>query len=148
MGGAAAGEAGVTTGPRGLEDEVRELTAALYEALTRGDAEWFEGVFATDPGTVHVGFADSYWIPGASFHEYLRCLFGEVAMSWEPGEAAVVVWSDAAVVVDRPTITFDDGSQLACRTTIVYRRERACGAEAGGDGGRWRIVHTHLSEGS
>ena len=45
---------------------------------------------------------------------------------------------DVAWVVDRPVIHFDDGSQMQCRSTMVFLRNEEI----------WQLAHSHLSVGT
>jgi ketosteroid isomerase-like protein len=41
-------------------------------------------------------------------------------------------------VVDTPTVHLPDGTSVATRLTVIWRREP----------GGWRVVHTHISVGA
>ncbi len=60
-----------------------------------------------------------------------------MAITWTGGGELVTELGDVAVVVDRPTLRFDDGSTISARLTLVLVRRD----------GDWQLAHSHLSTG-
>ena len=115
-----------------------EFVETLYRALTEGDVEWFRHRLRGDPADVHIGITDDYWSSADELLAALARQFAEVAITWTGGERLVTDLGDVVLVVDRPTLRFDDGSEIPTRLTLVLVRAD----------GTWQLAHSHLSTGS
>lgn len=122
-------------------ETVNDIVAELYRALTEADVAWFER-HLHDP-SVHIGVSSLHWNDGAGLIAGLRAqaaeMTGAMAATWSSRvEPVVGHHGSVAWVADRPTLCFEDGSELPCRVTLVLVR----------DENRWSLAHSHLSLGA
>jgi hypothetical protein len=119
-------------------EPVGDVLAALYRALGEGDLEWFRGRLRHGTADIHIGPTDEYWSSVDAFLTVLARRFGELTIAWTAGDAVVTDLGDVAVVADRPTLAFDDGSTIRARLTLVLARADDA----------WLLAHTHFSMGN
>jgi hypothetical protein len=117
--------------------EVAQLVGALFTALSMGDVTWMEQHVLFDDNAVHIGVGNAHWRNPRELLEGLREQFALEPMQWRVTAPVYLHRGDAVCVVDRPVISFDDGSELPCRVTLLFLHE-----------GSWKLAHTHLSVGS
>jgi hypothetical protein len=118
-----------------------EALHELYRAMSSGSADRVEALYSLDPLAVFVGTDDSeFWTDSARHNADVRHYFdgSSGALRVEPGDG--LARSDGALgwTFDRPTMTLPDGTSIAPRITLVWRRE----------GSSWRVVHSHASVGT
>ena len=117
--------------------EVAQLVDGLYAALSAGDEAWFEQHLLLDDAAVHIGVGRAHWRTARELVRGLHEQFDAEPMQWRTGGPVHLHRGDAVCVVDRPVVSFDDGSELPCRVTLLFLRD-----------GSWKLAHTHLSVGS
>ena len=115
---------------------VLETVEALYRALSDGDVEWFER--HTIRTSIYVGVGSAYWMTGTALLAELHRQFKEQSMQWTTDVVLINEIGDVAWVLDRPVIHFDDGSEMQCRSTMVFLRNDQI----------WQLTHSHLSVGA
>jgi len=120
--------------------ELRDVMLAFYDALSRGDLEFFDRHFSnarevraigTDPG--------EWWRGGAAvsgvWKEQIEALGG--SMNITPGDLEAFTEGSVGWVADRATFNLPDGSSLPIRFTAVFHTED----------GDWKLVQSHGSIG-
>jgi hypothetical protein len=107
----------------------------FYERITSSDIGSFDRLVSTDPSVLVIGTDPGEWV---TERDRLRFGFEAEGLGIAAGpEPAGFEAGDVGWFVDRPTYTFPGGAQMFTRLTSVLQRE----------GGRWRIVHMHVSVG-
>jgi hypothetical protein len=131
----------MTPGEEAVDDpvivEVEELVIALFAALSTGDLAWFEQHLLLDDAATHIGVGRAHWRTSAELVHGLQEQFESEPSQWRAVDPVYLHRGDAVCVADRPVISFDDGSELPCRVTLLFVREPT-----------WKLAHTHLSVGS
>lgn len=117
--------------------EVARLASGLYAALSEGDVTWFEQHLLLDDDAVHIGVGEAHWRTSNELVVGLQDQFASERMRWRESDPVYLHHGDVVCVADRPIITFDDGSELPCRVTLVFVQEMG-----------WKLAHTHLSLGT
>jgi ketosteroid isomerase-like protein len=117
-----------------------EALLELYRAMSSGDAGRVEAMYSLDPLSVFVGTDDEeFWTDAATHDADVRPYFdgSRGLLRVAAGEPRARVEGDLGWTIDRPRMTFPDGTSITPRITFVWRRERE----------RWRVVHSHASVG-
>lgn len=115
--------------------EIAELMARFYDAASRGDTGFLEGLVSrerllwigTDP--------EEWWEDAKAVFKAWQEQGGGVVV--KGGDAKVFQQGDVAWVADRPICQLPDGRRFSFRITVVFSREPA----------GWRIAHVHSSYG-
>lgn len=115
-------------------DAVRDAMVYFYDRLSASDVARFDELVAPDAALI-IGTAPGEWVTERDRMRFgfeaegLRLVTGGAAIAYEEGSMG---W-----VADEPTFYFPDGSAMRTRLTAVLRQE----------GGRWALVHMHVSVG-
>ena len=117
--------------------EVADLVSGLFTALSEGDVTWFEQYLLCEDAATHIGLGEAHWRTSAELIQALGEQFASEPMRWRAANPVYLHHGDAVCVADRPVVSFDDDSELSCRVTLLFVRDR-----------RWKLAHTHLSVGS
>lgn len=117
---------------RGAERFVLRFLARLSQ---RSPA--LDGYIAIRHTVPHIGIGEVHWTQPAELEAEVRRIAATEAIEWIAMDDTMesTAWGDAACVVSRLILRFNDGSDLVCRATFVLAVE----------GDSWRVVHTHLS---
>lgn len=120
--------------------EVKDLMARFYEAASRGDFEFLDGLLSRRAGVLWIGTDPEEWWenPEAVFKAWraqTEQLGGPAPITG--GNATAYRHGDVAWVSDRPAFHLPDGRTLPFRFTAVWLREPE----------GWRIVQVHTSLG-
>lgn len=121
--------------------ELREKLLALYDAMSSGDADAVEAFYSLEAGGVFVGTdASEFWTDAHQHNADVRPFFDGAYGRFEFRADNPLALTEGTVgwTIDRPSIRLPDGSTLATRLTLVWRRED----------GTWRVVHSHISMGA
>ncbi|MBI4787203.1 MAG: nuclear transport factor 2 family protein [Chloroflexi bacterium] len=121
-------------------NEIRELTLALYRAMSSGDADAINRMLSREPGLTTIGTDPKEWWTG---YETTAQVFA--AQMREAGGAFPIAggdpqaWSEGTVgwAADRAAFAFPGSTPIPFRLTTVWRRER----------GEWKLVQFHSSIG-
>jgi ketosteroid isomerase-like protein len=121
-------------------EDVRALVTALYEAFNKGDPRAWTENLAED--VLGVGSDPDEWWEGSAVVARVGKAQVEqmhaAGVRFEGEEARVFIQGDVAWVVDRPTISLEDGTSSQMRLTIVLTQR----------GNELKIHHFHLSAGA
>lgn len=120
--------------------EIKELMTRFYEAASKGDFEFVDGLLSRRAGVLWIGTdPDEWWeSPEAVFKAWQAQtaeLGGPAPITG--GNVTAYQHGDVAWVSDRPTFHLPDGRRLPFRFTAVWVREPE----------GWRIVQAHISMG-
>lgn len=120
--------------------EVKELMTRFYEAASKGNFEFLDGLLSRRAGVLWIGTDPNEWWqnPEAVFKAW-RAQTSEQGgpAPITGGSATAYQYDDVAWVSDRPTFHLPDGRSLPFRFTAVWLREPE----------GWRIVQVHSSFG-
>lgn len=120
--------------------EVKELMTRFYEAVSKGNFEFLDGLLSRHAGVLWIGTdPDEWWESPEAVLTAWRAQTAELGgpAPITGGDATAYQHGDVAWVSDRPTFHLPDGRRLPFRFTVVWLREP--------DG--WRIVQAHASLG-
>jgi ketosteroid isomerase-like protein len=119
--------------------ELEELTLRMYEAFSRGDSAFIEGLMSRREGVLTIGTdPDEWWGDYASLTRALRAQLEELARaSIVPGAPRAYREGSVGWVADRAKFRLPDGAEVPFRTTAVFHQEA----------GEWRLVQWHTSLG-
>jgi hypothetical protein len=115
--------------------EVRDAMLRFYDQLSASDVGSFDELVSQEPATLVIGTAPGEWV---TERERMRFGFEAEGVRLEAGENPTG-YEEGSLgwFVDEPTFFFPDGSSMDTRLTAVMHRE----------GGRWKLVHMHVSVG-
>lgn len=119
-------------------DDLKQLVAAWFGAVSRGDASLIDRHVPLDSRVRLVGSDPGEWIAGgAAVAEFLR---GEVEGSggnatFSPADIEAFEEDGVGWAATRLTIRLPDGLSISPRWTAVFHRE----------GDTWKFVQTHAS---
>ncbi len=120
--------------------EVEELMSRFYEAVSKGNFEWLDGIVSGHAGVLWIGTDPGEWwdTPEAVFKAW-RAQATELGAPppITGGRPTAYRYGDVAWVSDRPTFHLPDGREVPFRLTVVWLREPQ----------GWRIVQAHTSFG-
>jgi ketosteroid isomerase-like protein len=119
--------------------ELAELMEAMYEAISRGDATFFEETISSGDATVAIGTdPGEWWDDHRTAKDAWRSqLPGLAEMELESTKLAAYASGDVGFAVDEVNGRMPDGTEFTFRITGVFEREN----------GEWKIVHSHGSVG-
>lgn len=114
---------------------VRDAVLDFYRAISTSAADRFDELVSADSATLVIGTAPGEWV---TERERLRFGFEAEGLTIEAG-ARPAGYREGSLgwFVDEPYYGFPDGGGMRTRLTAVVREE----------GGRWKIVHLHVSVG-
>lgn len=118
--------------------EIKELMTRFYEAASKGDFEFVDGLLSRRAGVLWIGTdPDEWWeSPEAVFKAWQAQtaeLGGPAPITG--GNVTAYQHGDVAWVSDRPTFHLPNGKTLPFRLTAVWQREPE----------GWRIIQVHIS---
>jgi uncharacterized protein (TIGR02246 family) len=120
-------------------DELRTLFEQWYDAWAKGDADAVTQLVSRSSDALFVGTDPDEWLSGSeTIRRVVASWFEEVgSFRFVPEIIDAFRENDVGWVASRATLMAEDGSQLPCRMTAVFRRED----------GAWKQVQYHGSFG-
>ncbi len=120
-------------------NELKELYLRSCEAMSSGDASFFERTFSQKDGVLAIGTDPAEWWVG---YDTITRVFK--AQLKEMGDVQVLAdnpqaYRDGSVgwVAGQPTLKLSDGTEMPVRLTAVFQKEQ----------NGWKIVQWHFSTG-
>ena len=120
--------------------ELRDLTLRAYEAMSRGDAGFFEQVTSRQEGLLAIGTdPEEWWDSYDRLARAFRAQFEEIGGGFPVSGGDPQAYQEGSVgwVADRATFNLPGGADVPFRLTMVWHQE----------GGDWKIVQWHISLG-
>jgi SnoaL-like domain len=115
--------------------EVRDAMLLYCDRISASDVASFDELVSQEPATLVIGTAPGEWV---TERERLRFGFEAEGVRLEAKDPVGYEEGSLGWVVDQPAFVFADGSVMQSRLTAVMHQE---------EGGRWKLVHMHLSVG-
>ncbi len=119
--------------------ELKALYRRICEAQSKGDHEFFEGLFSREEGVLAIGTDPEEWWSGYDaivrvFEAQLKEVAG-IEISADTPRA--YCQGGMGWAAGQPTLKFTDGREMAFRLTVVFQKEQE----------EWKIVLWHSSIG-
>ncbi len=119
--------------------EIGAITAAWFEAVSKGDPTWVDRHISQKAEVRLVGTDPNEWLAGeqvaAFLKEEVQAMGNAVKVSM--GELEAYQEGSAGWGLARPTLTLPNGKQISPRWSAVFHQEE----------GEWKLVQLHASVG-
>jgi len=119
--------------------ELRELYLRICEAMSAGDASFFERCFSQKDGVLAIGTDPTEWWAGYdTITKVFKAQLDETG-GFETVADTPHAFSDGSIgwIAGRPTLKLPDGTEIPVRLTAVLQREPD----------DWKILQWHFSMG-
>lgn len=120
--------------------ELRDLMLRIYQALSSGDADFFDQLASRQDGLVAIGTDPTeWWADYGSFVRALRAQLQEMGGGFPitPGDPQAHREGSVGWAADQPTFNLPESPAIPLRLTMVFHQEA----------GSWKVVQWHVSLG-
>jgi hypothetical protein len=117
--------------------ELRALMLRIYDAVSRGDGDFLEGVVSSAGGMVFIGTDPTEWFEDSGSVVRMLRAQAEAGVTVVPGALRAYEEGSVGWIADAGAFKLPDGGEVPFRITAVFHRE----------GGDWKLVQEHASIG-
>jgi hypothetical protein len=117
--------------------ELKALMLRIYDAVSRGDGDFLEGVVSSADGMVFIGTDPTEWFEDSGSVVRMLRAQAEAGVTVVPGALHAYEEGTVGWIADAGSFKLPDGSEAPFRITAVFHRE----------GDAWKLVQEHASIG-